>query len=143
MGSGRVLGIDYGDVRTGLALSDESGFLASGLCTLEAGGEKRLIEKIMAEIDGKSISEIVVVDPVNIDGTHGRLSEKASAFAKKLELRTGIPVKMFDERRTTIAAGTFMNETNTRGRKRKAVVDTLSAEIILQNYLDYKRNTSI
>ena len=96
----------------------------------------------MAVIDGKSISEIVVGDPVNMDGTHGMRSEKASAFAKKLELRTGIPVRMFDERRTTIAACTFMNETNTRGKKRKAVVDTLSAEIILQNYLDCKRNTS-
>ncbi len=142
MGAGRVLGIDYGDVRTGLALSDESGFLASGLCTLEAGGEKRLIEKIMSAIDGKNISEIVVGDPVNMDGTHGARSEKASAFAKKLELRTGIPVRMFDERRTTMAASTFMNETNTRGKKRKAAVDTLSAEIILQDYLNFKRNST-
>ena len=109
---------------------------------MEAGGEKRLIEKIMSAIDGKNISEIVVGDPVNMDGTHGARSEKASAFAKKLELRTGIPVRMFDERRTTMAASTFMNETNTRGKKRKAAVDTLSAEIILQDYLNFKRNST-
>ena len=138
---GRTLGIDYGDVRTGRAISDETGFLASGVGTLEASGDAKLIEKIVGTIaQYGGVSSIVVGEPVNMDGSRGARSEKAREFARKLGLRTGLPVELYDERRTTIAAGVFMNETDTRGKKRKAAIDTLSAEIILQNYLDRKRN---
>lgn len=140
---GRILGIDYGDVRTGLAVSDETGFLASGIGTVEAGGDAKLIEKIVGTVEQYGdITSVVVGEPVNMDGSRGARSEKAREFARKLGLRTGLPVELYDERRTTLAASVFMNETDTRGKKRKASIDTLSAEIILQNYLDRKRSRS-
>lgn len=142
MEKGRILGIDYGDVRTGIAISDEGGFLAGGVCTVEASGDAKLIERIVQIIAERGAVGIVVGDPVNMDGSRGARSEKARAFARKLGLRTGLPVEMYDERRTTMAASVFMNETDTRGGKRKAAIDTLSAEIILQDYLDRKKAKS-
>lgn len=134
--TGRVLGIDYGDTRTGLAISDINGFLASGIGTIEAAGDRALIRKIKEEIESRGVVLIVVGDPINMNGTRGPRSEKAHAFADKLRAETGLPVVLVDERCTTMSAHAFLNETDTRGKKRKAVVDTLSAQIILQNYLD-------
>ena len=135
----RILGIDYGDVRTGIAVSDENHFVASGLTTIKATGDARLIEQILPYIEQYNIDKIVLGDPINMNGTRGVRSEKVHIFAERLRLRSGIPVIFVDERATTIVAHTIMNETNTRGKKRKNSIDTLSAEIILQNYLDTKK----
>lgn len=138
--TGRILGIDYGDVRTGLAISDATGFLASGLGTIEATGNRALIRKIKDEIETHDVVMIVIGDPINMNGTRGPRSEKVHAFAEKLHAETGLPVVLEDERCTTMSAHAILNETDTRGKKRKAVVDTLSAQIILQNYLDRNRS---
>lgn len=135
----RILGIDYGDVRTGLAVSDATGLLACGIGTVEAPGERALIRQIRAEIEKHSVGLIVLGDPVNMNGTRGPRSELAHAFADKLRASTGLPVELEDERCTTMTAHAILNETDTRGKKRKAVVDTLSAQIILQNYMDRTR----
>ncbi len=132
----RILGIDLGDVRTGLAVSDSMGFLASGIGTFTEPDPQKLIALIGDYARQYGVARIVLGNPINMNGTVGDRSLKAQAFGKTLEERLNIPVILFDERCTTMAAHQIMNFTNTRGKKRKAAVDTLSAEIILQNYLD-------
>ncbi len=132
----RILGIDFGDVRTGLAISDSSQWLASGIGTITAPSLAQLIEKIESEVRKNEVEKIVLGHPINMNGTLGERSERVKAFAKQLEEALGLPVILFDERCSTMAAHQFLNQTDTRGKKRKAVIDTLSAQIILQNYLD-------
>ena len=136
----RILGVDLGDVRTGLALSDESCFLASGLGTFTAYNEEKAMEQILAAIKTHRVEEIVMGNPVNMNGTRGERSQKVEAFAEKLREISGLPVTLFDERCTTMQAHTILSFTDTRGKKRKNTVDTLSAEIILQDFLDRKRS---
>ncbi|MBQ7324288.1 MAG: Holliday junction resolvase RuvX [Clostridia bacterium] len=135
----RILGIDLGDVRTGLALSDESCFLASGLGTFTAYNEDKALEQILAAIRTHKVEEIVMGNPVNMNGTRGERSQKVEAFAERLREASGLPVTLFDERCTTMQAHIILGFTDTRGKKRKNTVDTLSAEIILQNYLDQRK----
>ncbi|MBQ0102205.1 MAG: Holliday junction resolvase RuvX [Firmicutes bacterium] len=137
----RIMGVDYGDVRTGIAMTDLLGMMASGVCTLRANGNRSLIAQIKELAVQNDVGLFVVGNPINMDGSHGPRSEKACAFAKKLGEECGIEAVMFDERCSTMEAHQIMNITDTRGKKRKENVDTLSAQIILQNYLDYKKNT--
>ena len=132
----RILGIDYGESRTGLAVSDALGFLANGIGNIEEKDINRLINKIAEKAAELSVELIVMGNPVNMNGTLGPKAEKVAKLAERIRVKTGLPVVLFDERCTTMAAHQFLNETNTRGKKRKGVVDTLSAQIILQNYMD-------
>ncbi|MBR5313871.1 MAG: Holliday junction resolvase RuvX [Clostridia bacterium] len=136
----KILGIDYGEARTGLAVSDALGFLASGIGNIEERDINRLINKIAEKVTELSVELIVLGNPVNMNGTLGPKAEKVVKLAERLRVKTGLPVVLFDERCTTMAAHQFLNETNTRGKKRKGVVDTLSAQIILQNYMDSNKN---
>ena len=136
----KILGIDYGEARTGLAVSDALGFLANGIGNIEERDINRLINKIAEKATELSIELIVLGNPVNMNGTLGPKAEKVAKLAERLRTKTGLPVVLFDERCTTMAAHQFLNETNTRGKKRKGVVDTLSAQIILQNYMDSNKN---
>ncbi len=131
-----LMGIDYGDVRTGLAVSDALGILASGVGTLRATGKRALIALILQEAEQRRVDEFVIGNPINMNGTVGERSEKVKAFAAALGEQSGKPVHLFDERCTTMAAHRILNMTDTRGKKRKEAVDTLSAQIILQNYMD-------
>ena len=134
----KYLGVDFGDVRTGLALSDIMGILASGAGTLKGGFEKTALA--VAEVAKKnSVSKIILGHPINMNGTLGPRSEKAQAFGKTLEELSGIPVVLFDERLSTANAHTMLNITNTRGQKRKNIIDEMSACLILQSYLDSKK----
>lgn len=137
----RILGIDYGDVRTGLAVSDATGLIACGIGTVEAAGDRALIRHIAEAVEKYGVGLIVLGDPINMNGTHGPRSELANAFAVKLRDATGLKVILEDERCTTMTAHHILNETDTRGKKRKAVVDTLSAQIILQNFMDRTRRS--
>lgn len=138
---GKILGIDFGDKRTGLAVSDPSRFLASGIGYISPGGIVRTADKIAEITRNEQISAIVVGLPVNMDGSLGfradRINELVALLCERLP---DIPIATFDERLSTMAAARFLNETNTRGAKRKGVVDTLSAQIILQNALDRLKN---
>lgn len=137
---GRILGVDFGDRRTGLAISDVNRFLAGGIGTVSPGGIAATV-KAVAEIAAEQGAVAAVVGlPRNMDGTEGSRAERCREFALMLADEAGIPVAMTDERLTTVAASRYLNETDTRGKKRKGVIDTLSAEIILQNTLDRLRN---
>lgn len=139
----RILGIDYGDVRVGLAVSDPSEFLASGIGNIKISGMNNAVTQISEIIKQKDIAEIVLGLPLNMDGSEGESGKKIRVFGAKLsEAFPDMPIHYLDERRTTILAAGYMNETGTFGKKRKDSVDTLSAQIILQTYLDRKKNIS-
>ncbi|MBQ2719466.1 MAG: Holliday junction resolvase RuvX [Clostridia bacterium] len=136
---GRVLGVDYGDVRTGIAISDEGRFLASGLATLRENGMLKTADRVAAEAGERGATLIVVGLPRNMDGSEGGRAEVIRAFVAHLAERTAVPIALWDERLSTVEAHRILSAGNTRGRRRKAVVDTLAAEIILQSYLDAHR----
>ena len=138
---GRILGVDFGDTRTGLAVSDTSRFLASGIGYVSPGGIQKTADKVVEIAREQKVSAIVVGLPKNMDGSEGFRAERCREFAGLLrEQLEDIPVAMIDERMTTMSASRYLNETNTRGQKRKGVIDTLSAQIILQNALDRLKN---
>lgn len=132
----RVMGVDYGDVRTGIALSDANRFLASGIGTIKEGGMRATAKKVAALAAEHDAGIIVIGLPKNMDGSEGASAQKIRAFAELLGGLTEAQIEFLDERVSTMAAHQILNMTDTRGQKRKNVVDTLSAEIILQNYLD-------
>ncbi len=139
--TGRILGVDFGDTRTGLAVSDPGRFLASGIGTVSPGGIEKTAQKVaQVALEQKAVA-VVVGLPRNMDGTEGFRAQRCTDFAGMLrKLLPGVPVVMMDERLTTVSASRYLNETNTRGARRKGVLDTLSAQIILQNALDRLKN---
>ena len=145
---GRLLGIDFGDKRTGLAACDKNRIIASGIGQISVGGMQKTAAKIAEIIKEENITGGVVVGlPINMDGSHGPRAEHAEKFARILgellaadEKTANLPIVMLDERMTTMVATRYLNETDTRGSKRKQVIDTLSAQIILQNALDRLKN---
>ena len=136
---GKILGVDFGDVRTGLAISDPGRLLASAIGTVRPGGIAKTVECVADESRKQGASAAVVGLPKNMDGSEGFRADRCREFAEMLADAAGIPVMMTDERLTTVAASRYLNETDTRGKKRKGVIDKLSAEIILQNTLDRLR----
>lgn len=132
----RYLGVDYGDVRTGIAMSDETNILANSLGCIKEEWAPKLAEKIKEYIILYNITDVVLGDPVNMNGTRGPRSEKAHALSDLLKTVCGVNVVLYDERLTTVSAHMYLSENNVRGKKRKEKVDALSAEIILQAYLD-------
>ena len=138
---GKYLGVDYGDVRTGLAECDISGQLASGIATIREGGMRKTAERVAFEAEKRSCKKIVIGLPKNMDGTKGERADVILAFGGILAEYTNIPIDYYDERMTTMIAYRFLGETGTYGKRRKDAVDTLSAEIILQNYIDRERNS--
>ena len=131
---GRVLGIDHGDVRMGIALSDPTEFLASPLCVLDS--TKAGLDQIIALIAEHEVEKIVVGLPRNMDGSYGSATEKVRVFIEKLKTRTAVPVFEWDERLSTVSAHNALREAGLDGKQRKGVVDKVAAQIILQNYLD-------
>lgn len=138
-----ILSVDYGDVRTGIAVCDFLEMLASPVTVIKENYEPKLIEKIKIIISEKKPSLIVVGKPRNMDGTEGFRAEKCIGFAKELEKETGVRTVMWDERLTTVSAHKALNVTNTRGKDRKDVVDAVSAVMILEDYLRHRKNSNI
>ncbi len=136
----KILAVDLGAVRTGIAICDESQLLASPVGTITQRNRERLLEEVAQVAAQHGAAQIVVGLPRNMDGTKGESARLAEDFAHKLGEATGLPVILRDERLTTMSAIGFLNETNVRGKKRKEVVDTVSATIILQDYLDSLKN---
>lgn len=135
----KILCVDYGDSRTGLAISDEGEILASPLETIYMHDFDRCAEMV-AESARKNKAEMIVVgDPINMNGTHGERSEKCHLFGDKVRELTGLTVKMWDERSSTVTAIGYMNDINKRGKKRKAVLDQAAAAVILDSYLEYRK----
>lgn len=136
---GAVLGIDYGDVRTGFASSDSMRTLATGIGTVKAKGMHELTEYAVKLAGEHNCTLIVIGNPINMDGSAGFRSEKIEMLRGVIEEMCDIPVELYDERCSTMLAHRFLSATDTRGAKRKNAVDTLSAQIILQDYLDYEK----
>ena len=135
-----ILSVDFGQARTGIAVCDRSELLASPVTVIQEKYVPALIEKIAALAAEKKAEMIVVGLPVNMNGTEGESARNARRFADDLHTASGLPVDMLDERCTTMEAHQFLNATNTRGKKRKAVVDAVSAVIILENYLAKRKS---
>jgi len=139
---GAILGVDFGDKRTGLAVCDPSRILASALGVISPGGIEKTADAVAEVVKERGVCAVVIGLPVNMDGSEGGRAARYRKFARLLEERIdeSIPVCLFDERMTTMTAARFLNETNTRGAKRKEVIDALSAQIILQNFIDKLKN---
>ena len=136
---GKILGVDYGDVRTGLAVSDVTGLLASGICTIREGGMRSTAKRVAREAAERGAVAIVVGLPRNMDGSEGPRAEVVRIFASLLAEETPLDIVFCDERMSTMEAYRFLSATETFGKKRKDAIDTLSAEIILQSWLDRER----
>ena len=144
---GKILGVDFGDKRTGLAVCDKTRFLASGIGQISVGGMQRTAERIAEIVKEENITGGIVVGlPVNMNGSLGPRAEHAQKFAGILgeKLKAAglgeLPIVMLDERMTTMVAHQYLNLTGTGGQKRKKVVDAVAASLILEGYLTYKRS---
>lgn len=136
----RIIGIDYGDARVGIATSDETGFLASADCTLNVSGMRDACKKTVDKIRELSGTKIVLGLPKNMDGSESFRAEKTRAFAEMLSNELDLEIIFMDERLSTVQAYTYLNITDFNGKKRRNVIDALSAQIILQSYLDSQKN---
>ncbi len=133
------MSIDYGDVRTGIAVCDKMEMLASPVCVIEQRNADLLAEKICAVVKEYKAELIVVGLPKNMDSSEGERAQKCKMFAELISEKSGIKTVMRDERLSTVAAHNVLNNTNTRGKKRKAVVDQVAAVMILQDYIDFRK----
>lgn len=136
----KLLSIDLGKVRTGIAISDDTGYLASPFCVLVEKDRLNLLEKIKKIVDENNIVKIIVGLPKNMDGSEGESAKSAIEFSDLLREHTNLPVVMMDERMTTMSAHNYLNVVNKRGKKRKEIIDSVAATIILQDYLDLMKN---
>lgn len=133
----RIIGIDYGDARVGVAVSDPLGFTAQGVETVPNKVYKKMLERVVEIIKSYNAEKIVIGLPKNMNGTVGDRGEISQKFADELRgIFTETEIILWDERLSTVQAAGVLNVTNTRGRDRKNVIDTVAASIILQSYLD-------
>ncbi|MBS6165435.1 MAG: Holliday junction resolvase RuvX [Firmicutes bacterium] len=135
----RIMAIDYGDARTGVALSDPTGFLAGQTFLIKSRKQEVVLEELAALVQRQGAQELVMGYPRNMDGTLGPRAEKYAAFARRLEEATGLPVALWDERRTTVDAHRILGEQGVRAKNRKDKIDSVAATLILEGYLDWKR----
>lgn len=136
----KIMAVDLGDARTGLAVCDRTEFLASPVGVIEERDFNAIITKVVYAAMEFEVKMIVVGYPRNMDGSAGSRAQKSEEFVRKLQGLVPIPVELWDERSTTVMAHNYLNETNTRGKKRKKVIDEVAATIILESYLAYRRN---
>lgn len=134
-----IMSVDRGKARTGIAYSDINEGFAFPATVITEYNEERLVEKICEQAKKLGAQLIVVGLPKRTDGSLGDSAQECIALAEKLKLSTGLPVEMYDERFTTVSAHAALNETNTRGKKRKAVVDAVAATMILEDYLAFRK----
>ena len=136
----RIMAIDYGDAHTGIAVSDPTGLLA-GFTTVVTAYRPEAVAQRVAELAREhGAEELVLGHPVNMDGSLGPRSEKARAMKTLLEETAGLPVVLWDERRTTIDAHHILYQSGKNAKQRKKVVDAVAATLILEGYLTYKKS---
>ena len=135
----RIMAIDYGDARTGVALSDPTGFLAGQTFLIKSRKEDVVLEELAALAQKQGAEELVMGYPRNMDGTLGPRAEKYAAFAECLKERTGLPLTLWDERRTTVDAHRILGAQGVRAKNRKDKIDSVAATLILEGFLDWKR----
>ena len=135
----KIMAIDYGENRTGVALSDATGFLTGRTFLIKSRKQDAVIEQLLALAREQGAEEMVLGHPLNMDGTIGPRAEKCQALAQRLRARTDLPVVLWDERRTTVDAHRILFEAGKNGKKRKKIVDAVAASLILEGYLDFRR----
>ena len=135
----RIMAIDYGDAHTGVALSDPTGFLVGSTTTINSRRQEVVVDELVKLIEAHRPEEVVLGFPKNMDGTDGRRADLYRELAAALEEATGMQVRLWDERRTTIEAHQILFDQGKDGRKRKKIVDAVAASLILESYLDFKR----
>ncbi len=131
----RLMGIDFGDARVGIALSDPLMIMSQGYKTIINDGTENLYKEIAEIVKEKDVTKIVIGLPKNMDNSQGFRTDKTMEFADNLKKYTSVEIDFSDERLTTVSAHGFLNEMNVRGKKRKGAVDTLSAALILETYM--------
>ena len=136
----KIMAVDLGDARTGLACCDRTEFLASPIGVIHETDFNEIIRQVAVASVEYDVKEIVVGYPKNMNGTIGERAETCEKFANILSQLVDVPVKLWDERSTTVSATNYLNETNTRGKKRKEVIDAVAATIILESYMEYRKN---
>ena len=134
----RIMGIDYGDARTGVAISDLLCSIVGTTTVIHSRRMDKTLKEVCRIVSENDIEEIAVGLPKNMNGTEGPRAELCREFAQKLEEATGLPVKLWDERRTTVEAHNILNEHNYHGKKRKNTVDAVAASLILEGYLAFR-----
>ena len=137
----RILAVDYGDARTGMAVSDLSNTVPGEAWVFTGYSAEKVAEHIVAEAAARDVGTIVLGYPKNMDGTAGPRAEKSEALAGIIRELTDVPVVMWDERRTTVDAHRILSEAGKRGKKRKKTVDAVAATLILEGYLNSIGNT--
>lgn len=135
----RIMAIDYGDARTGVALSDVTGSLTGQTQVIHSRRQEEVLNVLTALAAEHQVAEIVLGYPKNMNGTIGPRAEKSAAFGEKLKQATGLPVILWDERRTTVDAHRILSDTGNRGKKRKEKVDAVAAALILEGYLTFRK----
>ena len=135
----RIIGVDFGEARIGVAVSDLLGITAQGLDTLKEKNMERVVAHLCKLAQELVAEEFVVGLPKNMNGTIGERGRRTQEFANLLEKKSGLSVKLWDERLTSVSAHNVLSEGNVRGKKRAAAVDKIAAVLILQNYMDSRR----
>ena len=135
----KIMGVDYGDARTGVAISDLLCSIVGSTCVVPSRNTEKAIADIVKLAKDNSVGEIVVGLPRNMDGTEGARAELCREFGAKLGEATGLPITMWDERRTTVEAHNILSDHNYHGKKRKNTVDAVAASLILEGYLNFRK----
>ena len=136
-----ILGLDIGDARTGVAISDELGIAAHPLCTIQRKSRKVLLAELQELVTAHKVERIVVGLPLQLDGETGTQAQKVKRFAEKLERQVNLPIIFWDESFTTFEAAQILRGTKKRRKKRKQVIDQVAAVLILEGYLEELRNS--
>ena len=136
----RSMGLDVGEVRIGIALSDQTGLIAQGHATLERSGWDRDLAYLAKVAEEHEVDRFVVGNPLNLDGSAGRQAERSRDFAERLKEATGLAVVLWDERFTSLSAEKILIEAGVRRKKRRGAIDRMAAAIMLQSYLDSRNH---
>ena len=134
----KIMGIDYGDARTGIAISDLLCSIVGSTAVIHSRRPEKTIEEICKLVNDYQVGEIVMGLPKNMDGSEGPRAQLCRDFAQQVEAATGLPVKLWDERRTTVEAHNILSQHNYHGKKRKDTVDAVAASLILEGYLAFR-----
>jgi len=138
----KIMCVDYGDARTGIAICDETETIAYPHSVVFEKKYLALANKIIDIAKDENIEMVVVGNPKNMDGSQGNRSQKSNSLASLIKRKLKIDVHLFDERMTTVTATNILNDANVRGKNRKNVIDAVAATVILETFLCYKKNNS-
>ena len=136
----KIMAVDFGDALTGLAICDKTELLASPVGVIHEKRFEHAVEKVAAAAAENRAEAVIVGLPLNMNGSEGPRAELCRNFAEQLSSRVNVPVRMWDERQTTVSAAGYLNQTDTRGKKRKEVIDAVAAVIILDSYRQGRKN---